>query len=243
LLSRRYALIIPALNEAGSIGELLRLVPKGLFSQLIAVDNGSQDDTGAVAKAAGAEVIVEPRRGYGQACRAGLANISPDTSAVVFMDADLSDDPGDLHRLVRRFEEGRFDLVIGSRVLGNREAGSLTALQRFGNWLTTNLIRWIWGVSFTDLGPMRMVSRGALDRMVVKDPNFGWNVEMQARAAQLRLAVAELPVHYRKRHSGKSKISGTVSKSFLAGCKILWTVYRCWRSAPERRETPAPMGA
>ncbi len=242
MIARHYTLIIPALNEAANIGELLRQVPKGLFSQLIVVDNGSTDETASIARSAGAEVVVEPRRGYGQACLAGLAATGPDTSAVAFMDADLSDDPADLHRLVRRFEEGRLDLVIGSRVLGNPEAGSLTPLQRFGNWLTTRLIRWIWGVAFTDLGPMRIISREALERLALSDRNFGWNVEMQAKAAQLRLGVAEIPVHYRKRRSGKSKISGTLSRSVQAGFKILWTLYRCWRTAPKGEKTPAPIG-
>lgn len=242
MLARRYALIIPAIDEAANIGELLRQIPRGLFSQLIVVDNGSTDETASIARAAGAEVILEPRRGYGQACLAGLGAAGPNTSAVVFMDADLSDDPADLHPLVRRFEEGRLDLVIGSRVLGNPEAGSLTPLQRFGNGLTTRLIGWIWGVGFTDLGPMRIISREALERLALSDRNFGWNVEMQAKAAQLRLGVAEIPVHYRKRRSGKSKISGTLGQSLHAGFKILWTVYRCWRAAPKGEKTPAPMG-
>ena len=241
-MARRYVLIIPALNEAANIGELLRQIPRGLFSQVFVVDNGSTDETASMARAAGAEVVLEPRRGYGQACLAGLAAAGPDTSAVAFMDADLSDDPADLHRLVKRLEEGRLDLVIGSRILGNPEAGSLTPLQRFGNWLTTRLIRWIWDVSFTDLGPMRIISHEALERLSLTDRNFGWNVEMQAKAAHIRLGVAEIPVRYRKRLSGKSKISGTLIQSVQAGFKILWTVYRCWRGAPKGEKTPAPIG-
>lgn len=243
MIARGYALIIPALNEAESIGELLKQIPRELFKQVIVVDNGSKDATGQVARTAGAEVVVERRRGYGQACLAGLASLRPDTTAVAFMDADLSDNPADLPRLVQRFEEGQFDLVIGSRVLGNREPGSLTAMQRFGNWLTTRLIRLIWGISFTDLGPLRIVSRDALGRLKLGDRDFGWNVEMQAKAAGLRLRVAEVPVHYRKRRSGQSKISGTVSNSFRAGIKILWTIYRCWRTHPRREKAPEPLGA
>jgi glycosyltransferase involved in cell wall biosynthesis len=240
LVARPYALIIPALNEAESIGELIRSIPQDLFSQVLVVDNGSRDATAEVARAAGAQVVDEPRQGYGQACLTGLANLRSGTTAVAFMDADLSDEPADLASLVRRFEEERLDLAIGSRVLGNPEAGSLTPLQRFGNWLTTRLIRWIWNVSFTDLGPMRMVGCDALERMALSDPDFGWNVEMQAKAAQRRLRVAEIPVHYRRRRYGKSKISGTIFKSLQAGVKILWTVYRCWRNPSRSDKAPAP---
>jgi glycosyltransferase involved in cell wall biosynthesis len=224
-----YALIIPALNEAESIGLVLNGLPSGLFSQIIVVDNGSDDGTSEVAQAAGAQVVREPRRGYGQACQAGLARLAPEIRAVAFMDADLSDDPTDLKRLVRLFEEGKWDMIIGSRVLGNPEPGSLTPLQRFGNWLTTLLIRKIWHVSFTDLGPMRLLSRQALHRLDLVDRDFGWNVEMQAKAARLRLRVTEVPVKCFRRRLGKSKISRTLRGSLRAGTKILLTVYRCWK--------------
>ncbi len=225
----RYALLIPALNEAESIGRVLGQIPKGLFSQVVVVDNGSEDRTAEVARAAGACVVREPQRGYGQACLAGLERLHPETAAVAFMDADLSDDPADLARLVRLYDEGGWDLVIGSRVLGNAQPGSLTLPQRFGNWLSTRLIRWLWHVPFTDLGPMRMVGRHALDALHLRDRDFGWNVEMQAKAARLRMRVSEIPVSYRRRASGKSKISGTLIGSVRAGVKILWTIYRCWR--------------
>jgi len=224
-----YALIIPALNEAETIGLVLKALPRGLFSQIIVVDNGSDDGTSEVAQAAGAEVVREPRRGYGQACLAGLAHLAPQVDAVAFMDADLSDEPTDLEQLVRLFATGHWDMIIGSRVLGNPEPGSLTLLQRFGNWLATLLIRKIWHVSFTDLGPMRILSRPALERLNLQDHDFGWNVEMQAKAARLRLRVTETPVKYFRRRHGKSKISGTLQGSLRAGAKILLTVYRCWR--------------
>jgi glycosyltransferase involved in cell wall biosynthesis len=224
-----YALIIPALNEAESIGLVLNRLPSGLFFQIIVVDNGSDDRTSEVAQAAGAEVVREPRRGYGQACLTGLAHLAPEIRAVAFMDADLSDDPADLEQLVRLFEEGKWDMIIGSRVLGSPEPGSLTPLQRFGNWLTTLLIRKLWHVSFTDLGPMRILSRQALSRLNLQDRDFGWNVEMQAKAARLRLRLKETPVKYSRRRLGKSKISGTLRGSLRAGAKILLTVYRCWK--------------
>jgi len=225
--ARRRALIIPALNEAGSIADLLAQIPPGLFTQIIVVDNGSRDRTASLARQAGAQVVEEPRRGYGQACLAGLAQLQPGTSAVAFIDADLSDDPGDLARLVRFFDAGAYDLAIGSRVLGTPEPGSLTLLQRFGNALATRLIRWMWGVSFTDLGPLRILSLEALRRLDLGDRDFGWNVEMQAKAARLGLKVGEVAVSYRRRHAGESKISGTVIGSIRAGAKILLTIYRC----------------
>ena len=225
-----YALIIPALNEAETIGLVLKALPRGLFSQVIVVDNGSEDRTSEVAQAAGAEVVREPRRGYGQACLAGLAHLAPQVDAVSFMDADLSDEPTDLEQLVRLFATGHWDMIIGSRVLNNPEPGSLTLLQRFGNWLATLLIRKIWHVSFTDLGPMRILSRPALQRLDLQDRDFGWNVEMQAKAARLRLRVTETPVKHFRRRLGKSKISGTFQGSLRAGAKILLTVYRCWRA-------------
>ncbi len=235
-----YALIIPALDEAESIGRLLGQIPPRLFSQIIVVDNGSRDRTAEVARAAGAQVVQEHRRGYGQACQAGLAELHPETTAVAFMDADLSDNPADLRQLVRIFEERPWDLVIGSRVLGNSEPGSLTTRQRFGNWLTTRMIRWIWQVSFTDLGPLRIIRRDALRRLELADPDFGWNVEMQAKAARLHLKVTELPVSYRRRKSGKSKISGTLSGSVRAAIKILLTIYRCWRIGLPTGSVPQP---
>jgi hypothetical protein len=146
------------------------------------------------------------------------------------MDADLSDDPADIESLLTAFSAGGWDLVVGSRVLGRAEPGALTAVQRFGNWLTTLLIRWLWGARFTDLGPMRIVRRSALLRLDLRDPDYGWNVEMQARAAGVGLAVTEIPVNYRRRRFGRSKISGTVLGSARAGCKILWTIYRCWHT-------------
>ena len=239
----RYALIIPALNEAGSIGRLLSEVPPGRFAQVIVVDNGSQDSTAEVARAAGAQVVAEPRRGYGRACLAGLAHVLPETSAVAFIDADLSDDPTDLEALLDAFEQGRWDLVIGSRVLGRPERGSLTPLQRFGNWLATRLIRAIWGVSFTDLGPLRLLKMDALARLGLGDPNFGWNVEMQAKAARLGMRVIEIPVSYRRRRFGKSKISGTLAGSIAAGATILLTIYRCWRIPLDRKGAPAPINS
>lgn len=242
LYTERFALIIPALNEADSIGRQLSQLPGSLFAQIIVVDNGSVDATADVARAAGAQVVHEPRRGYGQACQTGLMHLRPEITAVIFMDADLSDDPADVGRLARTLTEGGWDLVVGSRVLGRAEPGSLTAVQRFGNWLTTRLIRRIWHASFTDLGPLRVIRSTALQRLNLRDRDFGWNVEMQAKAARLGLKVTEIPVNYRRRAYGKSKVSGTLSGSVRAGVKILRTIYRCWRLPRDAGDAPPASG-
>ena len=226
-MRHNYALIIPALNEAESIGILLGSVSRELFSQIIVVDNGSRDRTAEVAARAGAEVVTEHRRGYGQACLSGLRQVHPAVSAIAFMDADLSDNPEDMERLVSHFEGDQWDLVLGSRVLGIPEPDSLSAMQRLGNWLSTRLIELLWHVQFTDLGPMRIVRRDSLARLNMRDRTFGWTVEMQARVAQLRLRVCELPVSYRRRLHGRSKVSGTIWGSLRAGIRILWTIFRC----------------
>ena len=234
----RIAVIIPALNEAESIGRQLGEIPAGLVAQTLVVDNGSTDSTGEVAQRSGAEVVHEPRRGYGSACLAGIAKLRPEITAVLFLDADLSHSPEDIERMVRAFDGGDWDLIIGSRVLGQAEPGALAPVQRFGNWLTTRLIRWIWGASFTDLGPLRIVSCDALRRMEMSDPDFGWTVEMQVKAARLGLRFAEIPVAYQRRRFGASKISGTVLGSARAGITILSTVYRAWRGTPRKANEP-----
>lgn len=242
-MPRNYALIIPAFNEEASVTAVLKAVPLGLFTDIVVVDNGSTDGTAAAARTAGARVIQELRRGYGQACQAGLRSLKGDIEAVAFMDADFSDDPADLAALVPEFEAGGYDLVIGSRVLGEAEKGSLTPLQRFGNGLATWLIRRSWGVRFTDLGPMRIIRRDALNELQLTDPNFGWTVEMQGKAAQRGLKVAEIPVRYRRRLAGTSKISGTLAGSCRAGWKILWTIYACWRSGTRHPKRFSPQSS
>jgi len=229
--SHRIAAIIPALNEAESIGRQLAEIPPGLVAQTIVADNGSTDSTVMIAEGAGAEVVREPRRGYGSACLAGLGRLQADITAVLFLDADLSHAPEDIEQIVRVFVQGDWDLIVGSRVLGPAEPGSLTPVQRFGNWLTTRLIRWLWGAKFTDLGPLRIVSRAALDRLKMRDPDFGWTVEMQVKAAQMGLRFTEIPVRYRCRRFGVSKVSGNIVGSARAGFKILTTVFRAWRGS------------
>jgi len=217
----RVGVVIPALNEALALPHVLPAIPAWVV-EVIVVDNGSRDATAAVAAGLGARVVSEPRRGYGQACLAGIAALSPGIDTVVFLDADASDRPEEMDRLLAPIADGAADMVIGSRPLG-AEPGSLTPVQRFGNALSCWLIRRLWGVRFTDLGPFRAITRPALARLEMQDRNFGWTVEMQVRAAGRGLRCAEIPVSYRRR-IGQSKVSGTISGSVKAGVKILWVI-------------------
>lgn len=217
-------LIIPALNEARALRQVLEEIPTGVFAEIIVVDNGSTDDTAQVAGKAGARVVVEPRRGYGSACLAGIAALPEETDVVVFMDADGSDLPGDASVLIGPIVQDQADLVIGSRELGAAEPGSLSAHQRLGNRLAVWLVSLLYGRRYTDLGPFRAIRRSALERLRMRDTNFGWTIEMQVKAIQRGLRIAEAPVSYRSRQAGQSKISGSLVGSAAAGAKILWTV-------------------
>ena len=227
------AVVIPACDEEEAIGKVLQNIPD-IARQVIVVDNGSSDRTAEVARCLGACVVGEPRRGYGQACLSGMAHLdSPDI--VVFLDGDYSDYPEDMPALVSPLVAGQADVVIGSRVLGQREKGALLPQARFGNWLATLLIRLLFGVTFTDLGPFRALRYDALMRLEMQDRNFGWTAEMQVKAARLGLRTAEVPVRYRRR-IGTSKITGTLSGTLRAGYKILWTIFRYawWRPTRSR---------
>jgi glycosyltransferase involved in cell wall biosynthesis len=218
--------VLPALNEEASIGAVLSAIPRPPVRRVVVADNGSTDRTADVARAHGAVVVAEPRRGYGSACLRGLAALRPDPPhAVLFLDADWSDDPSEAPRLLEPIAAGRADLVIGSRVLGGAERGALTAAQRFGNWLATRLLRLLYGARYTDLGPFRAIRWDALEALRMRDPDFGWTVEMQGKAARLKLRCEEVPVRYRRR-IGTSKISGTVGGTVRAGVKILGTIAR-----------------
>jgi glycosyltransferase involved in cell wall biosynthesis len=220
----RVTIVIPAFNEERSIARVIEAIPKELVHEVIVCDNASTDRTGEAAKAAGAKVVNEPQPGYGAACLAAMA-VMDDPDVVVFLDGDYSDYPEDLPALLRPIEEGTADLAIGSRVLGECEKGALTPQQRYGNRLAVFLIRLLFGVRFTDLGPFRAITREALERIGMEDRNYGWTVEMQVKAARLGLRCAEVPVRYRKR-IGVSKVSGTVKGVLGAGTKILWTLYK-----------------
>lgn len=221
--------IIPAYNESASIGKVIGDIPRELVRDILVCNNNSTDATASVAAAAGAIVIDQPLRGYGNACLAGMAYIKerplveqPDI--IVFMDGDYSDYPQEMKALLSPIKEGK-DMVIGSRVKGNPDRGSLTIPQRFGNWLATRLIHMRYGFRFSDLGPFRAIRWQKLLSLDMQDKNYGWTVEMQVKALQHQLACAEVPVSYRKR-IGTSKVSGTVKGSILAGYKILWTIFK-----------------
>jgi glycosyltransferase involved in cell wall biosynthesis len=219
----RIAVVIPALNEEEAIGEVLAAIPDWVDDTVVA-DNGSFDGTETVARSKGARTVREPRRGYGSACLSGIASLK-DPDIVVFLDGDFSDYPEEMHRLVDPIIQGRADMVVGSRVLGRREPGALTPQARFGNRLSCLLMRLFWGVTYTDLGPFRALTRQALDALAMADPDYGWTVEMQVKAATKGLRAMEVPVSYRRR-IGKSKVSGTVKGVILAGTKILYTIFR-----------------
>jgi len=222
----RIAVIIPALDEEESLPLVLAALPASPRHQVVVVDNGSRDRTAAVAAAGGARVVQEPRRGYGRACQAGLRQLAADPpDIVVFLDADFSDDPADLPRLLEPLLMGKADLVIGSRVLGQCQRGALPPHVRWGNRLAILLINLLYGARFTDLGPFRALSWPACQRLRLVDPNYGWNVEMQVKAARGGLRTVEVPVSYRPR-VGRSKISGTIRGTVAAGTKILVSVVR-----------------
>jgi glycosyltransferase involved in cell wall biosynthesis len=217
----RISVVIPALNEEAAIGRVLAAIPTWV-DEVIVVDNGSTDGTPEVARGLGAQVVREPQRGYGAACLAGIEALNcPDI--VVFLDGDFSDHPEEMDRLVDPVAALQADLVIGSRVLGHRQPGALTPQARFGNWLACLLIRVLWQVSYTDLGPFRAVRFPVLQALNLQDRNYGWTVEMQIKAAAGGLRILEVPVSYRRR-VGQSKISGTIRGIVGAGTKILVTI-------------------
>jgi glycosyltransferase involved in cell wall biosynthesis len=198
---------------------------------VVVCDNGSNDGTAAVAKAAGAIVISQPERGYGNACLAGmryLKSLSPSEQPeiVVFLDGDYSDYPEELPNVVAPILTDEKDMVIGSRRKGGLEPGAMTMPQRLGNWLAPLLIRWLYGYHFSDLGPFRAIRWDKLQALDMQDRNFGWTVEMQVKAAKQKLRCAEVAVRYRKRAGGKSKVSGTIKGSILAGWKIITTIFK-----------------
>ncbi|MGQ0605191.1 MAG: glycosyltransferase family 2 protein [Anaerolineales bacterium] len=220
------AVIIPALNEAECIGALVReTFTQPLIQHVIVVDNGSTDGTGDVAQHAGAEVVREPRRGYGAACAAGVA-AAEGAEVLAFMDADYSFLPQELPRVLAPVLEGRADLSLGSRVLGQVERGAMPPQQIFGNWLSAALIRWLYGVRVTDLGPFRAVRRSEVLALDMREMTYGWPTEMLVKMARRKQRIIEVPVSYHTRRTGESKVSGTLRGSVLAGYRILSATFR-----------------
>lgn len=222
------SVIIPAFNEENGISQVLKDIPKDLVNEIIVVNNASTDDTEKIAKECGATVLREPVSGYGRACLKGidyLKNSSQSPLIVVFLDADHSDYPEEMVDLVTPIIQNKADLVIGSRVLGIKESGSMTPQQVFGNWLATRLMLWFYGIKFTDLGPFRAIRFSSLQDLNMQDKTYGWTVEMQLKAAKQKMRCVEVPVRYRKR-IGFSKISGTIKGTIMAGYKILYTLFK-----------------
>ncbi|MFP6597750.1 MAG: TIGR04283 family arsenosugar biosynthesis glycosyltransferase [Candidatus Hydrogenedentota bacterium] len=218
----KISVVIPVLNEAGSIANVLRDIPD-YVDEIIVADNGSTDDTVAIAEQCGANVVHEPRRGYGAACLRGIAALD-EPDIVVFLDGDYSDHPDQMDALIQPILDDEVDMVIGSRKLGNAAKGALTPQARFGNQLACFLMRIFWGVRYTDLGPFRAIRYSSLQQLNMADTNYGWTVEMQIKAALHKLRTCEAHVDYRKR-IGRSKVSGTLRGVIGAGTKILSTIF------------------
>ncbi|WP_191858782.1 glycosyltransferase family 2 protein [Hanstruepera ponticola] len=219
--------IIPAFNEADSITHVINEIPDGV-NEVIVVSNGSTDNTEVNAKQAGATVLTENRKGYGYACLKGITyiseqNIKPDI--VVFLDGDYSDYPEELTKLIQPMTENNIDFVIGARVKRLREKGSMTRPQIFGNWLATTLMRFMFGSTFTDLGPFRAIKYDKLLALNMEDKTYGWTVEMQLKALKQNMTYTEIPVRYRNR-IGVSKVSGTFKGAVMAGIKILGWIFK-----------------
>jgi len=219
------SVIIPAFNEEVSLPKVLKDLPRAMIQDLIVVNNASTDETAEVAVHGGARVVNEPKRGYGQACLAGIMALSPETDIVVFIDGDHSDHAEQLPLLLGPIMQDGYDFVIGSRALGCREKGAMTPQAFYGNKLACFLMKAFWKIQYTDLGPFRAITYDALKRIGMTDQDFGWTIEMQIKAVERGLKVKEVPVDYRKR-IGRSKISGTVKGTILAGYKILWTIFK-----------------
>lgn len=239
---RGVIVIIPARNEEHALGRVLDDLPT--VGSVIVVDNGSKDRTAEVAGSRGCVVVDESEAGYGTACLAGLAEVErrvhsgewvlPDV--IVFLDGDYSDYPEYLPNLVTPILAGRSDFVLGSRLLGNREPGAMPLQSLLGNRLASFLMRLLWGVTYTDLGPFRAIRFDALRALQMQDRNFGWTIEMQIKAAVAGLRIEEVATPYRRR-IGKSKISGTISGTVRASVKILYTIakYGIRQPAPGSR--------
>lgn len=223
--SLKISVIIPAFNEEQSIGKVVSDIPS-FVDEVVVVNNNSTDSTVQVAEEAGATVLTENRKGYGYACLKGIDYLkSKKPEVIVFLDGDYSDYPEEMVGLIKPIEHDGYDMVIGSRVLGTRERGALTPQQVFGNWLATRLMKLFYGVSYSDLGPFRAIKWSSLEKLNMVDPTYGWTIEMQLKAAKLKMKTTEIAVNYRVR-IGVSKVSGTIKGAVMAGIKIIWTIFK-----------------
>ena len=221
----KIAVIIPALNEAGNIKPLVAEVLETMPVRVIVVDNGSSDETAEEARAAGAEVVYEPRRGYGYACAAGTA-AARDAHLLAFLDGDYSSLPSELPAILTPILSDEADLVLGSRPLGHIAPGAMPPQQRFGNWLASRLMNVLYGLSVTDLGPYRAIRQALLESLDMQEMTYGWPTEMMVKAARRGARIVEVPVSYHSRRAGRSKVSGTVRGTILAAWFILGVTLR-----------------
>lgn len=224
-MPNRVSVVIPALNEAESIGTVVRSLPWAEIAECIVVDNGSSDATGEIARAAGAIVVNSPR-GYGAACAAGAKAAVLSSDVLVFLDGDGSDDVSAMDQLVGPVMRGDADFVIGSRMRGQADPGSLNGAQIFAAGLIGRLVKMFYGFHYTDMGPFRAIRRDCLEAMGMREITYGWNLEMQIKALKMRLRVVEIPVNYRCRIGGQSKVSGNAWASMKAGVRILGVLAR-----------------
>ena len=221
------AVVIPALNEEEPIADVvLECLATRIPSEIVVVDNGSSDRTAERAREAGARVVSEPRPGYGRACAAGARAVSLECKIIVFLDGDGSDCPEFMSQLIDPVASGQFDFVIGSRTRGQREPGSMNFQQVFAGKIAGWLMSIVYGVRYTDMCPFRAISRDAFEKLSMKEETYGWNLEMQMKAARERLRVLEVPVNHRCRTGGVSKVSGTLRGTFVAGGRIIATFLR-----------------
>jgi glycosyltransferase involved in cell wall biosynthesis len=221
------SVIIPALNEEEPITGVVReCLATNIPREIVVVDNGSTDRTAKRAREAGAKMVSEPRRGYGRACLAGIRALAPESDVVVFLDGDGSDCPEFMNQLVDPLAAGPYDFVIGSRTRGQREPGSMNFQQIFAGRLAGWLMSILYGVRYTDMCPFRAIRRDALEKLSMKEETYGWNLEMQMKAARLGLRILEIPVNHRRRTGGVSKVSGTLRGTFVAGARIIMTFAR-----------------
>lgn len=234
---QKVSVIIPALNESESIGHVVASMPWARIAECIVVDNGSTDGTAEVASAAGARVI-HSARGYGSACSAGVAAALPESAVLVFLDGDGSDVIADMDRLLQPVLSGIADFAIGSRIKGRREPGSMLASQIFAGKMVSLILRWLYGAKYTDMGPFRVIQRNALQQLQMSEMTYGWNLEMQVKALKHQLRVCEIPVDYRCRIGGTSKVSGSLSASLKTAMRIILVLARANRSFGRAAEKP-----
>jgi glycosyltransferase involved in cell wall biosynthesis len=229
-MPKQISVIVPALNESESIGQVVSSMPWDRIAECIVVDNGSTDGTAEIAQRAGARVITSPR-GFGAAMYAGSKAALPLSEILVFCDGDGADVIADLPKLVEPIERGEADFVLGSRLRGHRESGSMLASQVFAGHLISWLVLLFYGFRYTDMGPFRAIRRSSLEQLQMREMTYGWNLEMQIKAVQNQLRIVEIPVDYRRRLGGESKVSGNLVASFKAAIRIFGVLLRTRRDA------------